>query len=225
MKIPFIGIVLLFSFTSCITKKIAKATKVKVEVIKELNKKETILVDSIVVNGNKKLEKNKRDSILNLLFTNKIYSIKKDNDSIQIVIAALELLIADKKHFKDTYKEIILPKLKQLESYSSNAGNRMKIYLMLEEGLNVTNFTLFDLAAFFGPGKYLIPQNKSELVIKSFDPMLDSVIYFSNKFSTVPRTASLVILGFSDGQSFGALNNSNERLRKLLNKKLNRMDQ
>ena len=218
MKTVVLYIFLLCFTTSCISKKITKSTE-RISLIKNKNDEENTRVERIADVSNKKLQENKTDSSIDLLFTTKINKIQREKDSIQRVITELEGLLRDKKTVKENYSGIILPKIKQLEQYNKKAGNRMKVYLMLEDGLNAANFTLFDLAAFFGPGKYIIPENKSELAIKSFDPMLDSVIYFSNKYSGISRTATLVILGFADGQGFNAQNNFNEKVKDLLPEK------
>lgn len=73
---------------------------------------------------------------------------------------------------------------------------------MIQEGLNIADYHLFDLAAFFGPGKYIIPDDKTDLALASFAPIIDSVVVFSNKYNTIPKTATLVILGFADGAGF-----------------------
>jgi hypothetical protein len=80
----------------------------------------------------------------------------------------------------------------------------MKVYLMLEDGVNTANYTLFDLAAFFGPGVYSIPAGQEQLAAQSFMPLVDSLISFCNRYDSTSRTATLVILGFADGQNIGA---------------------
>jgi hypothetical protein len=70
---------------------------------------------------------------------------------------------------------------------------------MIKDGLNLADFKQFDLAAFFGPGKYQIPENKVDMAALSFGPVVDSLMFFSNKYSQYPRTATLIILGFADG--------------------------
>lgn len=74
--------------------------------------------------------------------------------------------------------------------------------MMMEDGLNTATYTLFDLAAFFGPGKYAIPPDKVELAANSFSPLVDSVLSFYNKYKNFSQKATLVILGFADGAGF-----------------------
>jgi outer membrane protein OmpA-like peptidoglycan-associated protein len=84
-----------------------------------------------------------------------------------------------------------------LTHYSSSETGMLSALL-----LNLADFSLFSLAAFFGPGKYIIPEDKDQLAVQSFSPIIDSLINFSNRYSTVNRTATLVILGFADGAGF-----------------------
>lgn len=108
----------------------------------------------------------------------------------------------DNRAFRKGYKSIVLPVLDSLKKDNAGADDRLTIYMMIEDGLSVADYHLFDLAAFFGPGKHIIPDDKIEFAQSSFAPIVDSLIIFSHKYSSKPRTASLLILGFADGTGF-----------------------
>jgi len=84
--------------------------------------------------------------------------------------------------------------------------------------LNMASYTLFDLAAFFGPGLYTIPQDQEEIAALSFMPLIDSLLSFSNRYQTTPRTATLVILGFADGQDINPQGSLFNTLSNMLNR-------
>lgn len=73
-------------------------------------------------------------------------------------------------------------------------------YAMIDEGLKKNNKSLFSLAAFFGPGGYIIPESKYPFARKYFSPLIDSLIKFSNQFSKIQRLSTIVINGYADAQ-------------------------
>jgi outer membrane protein OmpA-like peptidoglycan-associated protein len=179
-----------------------KAAKEKLNVIKEGQVGELTQIKQLATTTAVKLDENKIDSILNRRFTTRFVKINKDMDSVGKEIGYLNGLMSNKSDFRKSYKKIIVPRLALLDSFRMLNTARNQIYLMLEDGLNTSSYTLFDLAAFFGPGIYKIPEDKLELATKSFSPMVDSIISFSNKYNTIPRAATLIILGFADGTGF-----------------------
>jgi outer membrane protein OmpA-like peptidoglycan-associated protein len=90
---------------------------------------------------------------------------------------------------------------------------------MIESALNIADFQRFDLAAFFGPGKYIIPEDKKDLARQSFSPIVDSMMKFANQYENVHKTATLVILGFADGTGFSAEGELLDTLTAEINKK------
>jgi hypothetical protein len=81
---------------------------------------------------------------------------------------------------------------------NKSAAIRQITFDMIEEGLQKSTKTLFSLAAFFGPGGYAIPAEKSEKARIYFSPVIDSLIKFSNKYAEAPRTATILINGYAD---------------------------
>lgn len=81
---------------------------------------------------------------------------------------------------------------------NKSAKSREYTFAMIEEGLQKSTKTLFSLAAFFGPGGYAIPAEKSEKARIYFSPVIDSLIKFSNKYAEIPRTATILVNGYAD---------------------------
>jgi outer membrane protein OmpA-like peptidoglycan-associated protein len=187
---------------SCIGAKKMREAKEKLNKIKEGQVAEVKQIKQIESTVETKLNENKIDSILNLRFTTRLEKSSRQMDSLGNEIGYLDSLMSNKSDFRKSYKKIIVPRLDLLDSFRMLSTARNQIYLMLEDGLNTSTYTLFDLAAFFGPGKYLIPEDKLDLATMSFSPMVDSIIKFSNKYNTIPRAATLIILGFADGTGF-----------------------
>ena len=157
-------------------------------------------MSSISLIGSEKLYANKIDSNISNRLGVRISKIQFRLDSVNRQIDSLQILSSDLKTFRKAYRKEIKPKLAQLKGFRQQYENRMQVYIMLEDGLNLANYTLFDLAAFFGPGLYTIPKEQEQVAAQSFMPLVDSLISFSNKYQSIPRTATLVILGFADGQ-------------------------
>jgi len=187
---------------SCIGAKKMGGAKDRLNKIQEGQVAELKQIKQIASTVETKLDENKIDSILHLRFNTRLVKSKNELDSISNAIGYLDSLMTKKSDFRKSYKKIIVPKLLLLDSFRKENSKRSQVYLMLEDGLNISNYTLFDLAAFFGPGKYQIPEDKLNLATLAFSPMVDSIIKFSNKYADIPRTASLIILGFADGTGF-----------------------
>jgi Icc-related predicted phosphoesterase len=86
---------------------------------------------------------------------------------------------------------------------NKSAASRQYTFDMLEEGIQKSTKTLFSLAAFFGPGGYAIPVEKSEKARIYFSPVIDSMIKFSNKYAEAPRTATILVNGYADATQIG----------------------
>jgi hypothetical protein len=89
---------------------------------------------------------------------------------------------------------------------------------MIKDGLEIAEKKLYQLAAFFGPGKYLIPADKTEKAYLMFTPLIDSLILFSNNYSDLSQTGSIIINGFADGTGFNPASQLYQELLAGLNK-------
>jgi outer membrane protein OmpA-like peptidoglycan-associated protein len=178
------------------------AAREKLKVIKDGQAGEAEQVQKISNATQSKRKESKIDSIINSRFDFSIRRVNIKIDSVAAVIFNLDSLMADKKVFRRSYKKTIVPQLEQLDSFRMDIAKRNQVYLMIEDGINTADYTLFDLAAFFGPGKYAIPPEQEAIAISSFSPLIDSVVKFSEKYKSMSRKATLVILGFADGTGF-----------------------
>ena len=191
-----------FMIASCGSQKKMTATSQQLTEIKEQQEKEVTKLGAVAGTAEGKLGEGKIDSNIKDRIAGVLKKYQDQIDSAKKDAAAIELLLADKKEFRKNYKSFVLPYLDSLQKNNAQYAERLSLYLMVEDGLNIANYQLFDLAAFFGPGKYIIPDDKTDLAFLSFAPIIDSLIIFSNKYNERPRKASLVILGFADGTGF-----------------------
>jgi outer membrane murein-binding lipoprotein Lpp len=68
--------------------------------------------------------------------------------------------------------------------------------------LNKNTFVKFNSAVFFGPGGYIIPDDKIPLAKTIFAPIVDSLIDFVQKFPQRQLFSTVVSCGYADGQGF-----------------------
>lgn len=104
----------------------------------------------------------------------------------------------NKRDFKKRYNDEIRPRVIELDTFNSRYGRRVHVYAMLNDVVNISNYNLFNLAAFFDPGVYRIPGNSYGKVETLFGPVIDTLANFSNKYKDVSHTASIVLQGFAD---------------------------
>ena len=202
MRYSISFLVAIIIFSSCGSQKKIEATRKVLTDIKEKQAEETAKLTTVSGFSDSRLQDGRIDSNIKAHIAEKLSKYQGLIDSARSEAAKVELLMADKKEFRKQYKSYILPLLDSLQKNNAKYAERLSIYVMIEDGLDISNYQLFDLAAFFGPGKYIIPDDKTDLALVSFAPIIDSLIKFSNKYNERARTASLVILGFADGTGF-----------------------
>jgi hypothetical protein len=91
-----------------------------------------------------------------------------------------------------------------IDRYKSRSNYRLRRFTMINESLDIiiNQQHMFDLAAFFGSGKFEIPDDRKSVAEKSFSPLIDSLVAFYNRYADVDKKATLVILGYADGAGF-----------------------
>lgn len=236
MKFQFKNIFYLLSVTlllsACGTQKKIETTRKALAAVKEAQQKESSKISSVKDFSVTKLNQGKIESTIKSLIDNKLGLYVARIDSVGKVVQNIEQLLDDKKAFRKNYKEIVVPTLDSLKKNDSLFADRLKIFLMIEDGLDVADFRLFELAAFFGPGVFNIPEEKTELAHTMFSPIVDSLKIFSNKYASINRKATLLVLGFADGTGFSegplhdtlsALIGKNDATKKELNQKLSEL--
>lgn len=193
----FLGVALIMC--SCVGNKKITAAKNKLSALQAAIQAENAEIKSIGTQADVKLQENKIDSNILARIDKRLAKEEAKLDDAQAQVNQLNEILKDKKNTRKNYKSIVLPLLDSLQKQNDRYAQRLSLYMMIREGLSVADFKQFDLAAFFGPDKYLIPEDKVDIAAVSFAPVVDSLMAFSNKYSLINRTATLIILGFADG--------------------------
>jgi hypothetical protein len=141
------------------------------------------------------------DTAISNRITQRLNRYSFEIDSVNKEIAALEEKLENAKAFRHAYDDSIKPKIASLEERKKDNQLRLKKFTMLNEALDISRQNPFDLAAFFGPGRYNIPQENYSQASEMFLPAIDSLILFSNKYADIKRTSTLVVNGYADGQN------------------------
>jgi DNA primase large subunit len=218
MKIKFITPLLagIFLFASCRTAKKAQFNailqstggqqKEEADKIGELGKKKQL-----------KIAEGKIDDSIAYHIDQRLINYQRRIDSVNNVINSLKAKLENKKTFRKEFK-IIQSQVLLLDSFTKKRGVREYVFFMIDNGLDKAERTLFEMAAFFGPGGYVIPEEKYAFAHEYFSPVIDSLMKFSNKFSSVNRTASIVLNGYADATGIGVGSNLYNLLLSRMNK-------
>ncbi len=177
-------------------------------------------VTAIVIDGKKDslLNAGKIDETISGGLAARLKTYKQRMDSISDEIGMLSKKLESPEDFRKD-RPVIKAKIAVIDSVvNQNAHLREYSFSMIEEGLLKSKKTQYSLAAFFGPGGYSIPQNKYQLARKYFSPIIDSLIEFSNKYSTVERLSSIIVHGYADATSIPPGSGLHTQLTKYLEK-------
>jgi hypothetical protein len=124
-------------------------------------------------------------------------SFKNEIDTLSV---KLEYAAEIKKEFSYIRARVLL-----VDSVvNKNAATREYTLQMIDDGLSKPTKKLFNLAAFFGPGGYIIPKDKYGIAREYFSPIIDSLLKFSNNYASLLRTASIMIEGYADATKISA---------------------
>jgi hypothetical protein len=197
-------IAVVFSLSSCcIQGKLEEAKRV-VANAKDTLSLETKVNALVQQKASLKIAEGRIDSTILLLINKRVDKFRSESNASVMHITTLESLISEVRSFKKKYKKVVVPTLDSLRKKTSDYKEKSMKYAMIEEGLNIADYKLFDLAAFFGPGKFSVPEEMKDKASISFAPIVDSINHFSGRYKSIPRTATLIILGFADGTGFSA---------------------
>jgi len=156
--------------------------------------------DSLLIGGNV-------DATVAVKIDTRLQMYQRRLDSITKEIIALEQKLNSPREFAKDFK-FIKTRIILIDSVvNKNASAREYIFKMIDESLVKSKRNLFNLAAFFGPGGFIIPKNKYALARNYFSPIIDSLVKFSNSYASVYRTASVVVNGYADATSIGSGSN------------------
>lgn len=220
-------------FVSCSTARRMNAVRNSLSEMRSAGITDSARIAKLEAASDSRYQEGKIDSVLGFriksklkVFEDSFFYYRKKEDS-------LYALLKRKKEFKEKYRSWVLPAMDSLKRNYERYKDRLAMYVLIEDGLNIANYHLFDMAAFFGPGKFTIPAEKEDSAMLAFSPLIDSLIAFSDKYKGRKRVASLVILGFADAtgysgksllaDSLSALLGNSTVTRELLNKKLSEL--
>ncbi len=159
--------------------------------------KEAVAITKIGDSKDSLVAKGVVDSTTSTNIDNRLVKYKSRIDSLSAEIKTLN----NKLESPDATKEFTYIKTRIIlidEDVNKNAKTREYSLQMIEEGLSKNTKKLFSLAAFFGPGGYIIPADKYGIAREYFLPIVDSLQKFSNKYEAVQRTASVIVDGYAD---------------------------
>lgn len=140
----------------------------------------------------------KVDSNTSALVDKRLSNFKKKFDSINVEIKYLGQRLNSPTEFKNNFT-LIKTKILLIDSVvNKKAAGREYVMNMILESISTPKPSLFNLAAFFGPGGYKIPADKEKLAIQYFSPIIDSLTKFSNKYEMLYRNARIIVNGYSD---------------------------
>lgn len=125
------------------------------------------------------------------------------NDSLQKRVIVMDSLMSKRKSLRKTYKKILTVEAQSLAAVITDSimsHRQQVVFKMVDDVLDKAKQNMFNLAAFFAPGEFTIPDSSMALVDTMFGPLLDSLIVFSNKYAQLPREATLSFYGYADGQ-------------------------
>jgi hypothetical protein len=186
---------------------------------------------------NKKAMLARQDSIITQMkntFDVLQIEIDKKNDKGDIDPAAYKettKFIDEKKSELTTLNEDIakiqsMPK-KQLKKYLTAAVFEQLLIKQNEIITeNLTDITLideirkekqideFETSAFFPPGNFKVPEKMYDETLKSFEPIVNKILQYAEKYPGKEIKATIIVKGFSDEQS---ISKSSDLYKKLLN--------
>jgi phosphoribosylformylglycinamidine (FGAM) synthase PurS component len=147
--------------------------------------------DSLLASGNV-------DTSTSAIVDKRLANYKKKFDSINVEIKFLGQQLNSPAEFKNNFT-LIKTRILLVDSIvNKKASAREYVMNMILEGISTPKPSLYNLAAFFGPGGYKIPEEKKKLAIQYFSPIIDSLTKFSNKYEGVYRNARIIVNGYSD---------------------------
>jgi len=191
--IAFIGV---FCFASCRTAKKAQFAAI-LQSASEQQKKEAEKIDQLDKKTDAKIVEGNIDDSIAYFIDQRLVKYQRRVDSINNAINNLKAKLNDPKSFRKEFK-VIQAQVYLIDSFTKNAQPREYVFYMIEDGLDKTKRTLFEMAAFFGPGGYIIPEEKYALAKQYFSPVIDSLMKFSNTYSGISRIATIVLNGYAD---------------------------
>ena len=188
---------------SCYSGKKAQMNQ-QVQQADSVQKAETKIVEDTKKKVEDRLKAEVIDAEIADSIKNKITKYSSDLDSFKNAVSFIDKTINTSRRAYKSNQTKVDSSFGLIDRYKTSSNYRLRRFTMINESLDiiVNQQHMFDLAAFFGPGKYDIPTEKIEIAEKLFSPLVDSLVGFYNKYADVEKKATLVILGYADGSGF-----------------------
>jgi outer membrane protein OmpA-like peptidoglycan-associated protein len=198
---------------SCYSGKKAQASRMIASV------KKAIVIEAKQINEIETIKEQKNiDSTIDNRVKEKLHRYDAELQAMQTKTVELQNLLSNNKNFRKAHNTIVKPALKKMDAFVLTSQARILRYHMINDGIANATKKLFELAAFFGPGKYIIPEDKTEMAFNMFTPIVDSLIVFANNYSEIEQTGNLVINGYADATGIGETSELYRILVEALNK-------
>ncbi len=195
----FIVFLLAAVLASCGTQKRLTHAKQVVEQARQHQVSENQSLNTITTSVVEKAEHSETDSTIYNEYQMVLKKLDENLKNIEKKVSLVELSMQNKSNYrKAAFNKQLARELAFVNSFNLSANKRQEIYTLLREAVKIKVFSLVDLAAFFGPGKYRIPVNHFDKVREFVEPIIDSMAAFSNKFKEVPHIARIVFVGYAD---------------------------
>jgi KaiC/GvpD/RAD55 family RecA-like ATPase len=146
----------------------------------------------------------------------KIY--RGELDTLSVQISELRGQVEDNAYFGKNLNTIKSRILLFDSVVNEKINYQLYVFRLIEDGLSKSKRNMFNMAAFFGPGGYLIPSDKYDLAEKYFGVILDSLMQFSNSYPNVYRKAQIAVIGYADGTNIGIKSPVYSVIKKILDK-------
>lgn len=201
-----IALLAVLMLSSCYSGRKSQASKI-IAATSEVVLKEAREVGEIDTSRSQQLADENIDTTINNRVVEKMSRYEAELADIKNKISVTDSLLKKGSKFRRNYKDVVMPSLADMDSFTAKAEARMIKYRMVKDAIAQSKKRLYEMAAFFGPGKYDIPQDKADMANNLFSPVIDSLINFSNAYSTIDQTGTIVVNGYADGMD---INDSSE---------------
>ncbi len=161
---------------------------------------------SIASLGNKKdsaFYSERIDSTISNRISARLISLMYPLDSAKQESGYLSEVLKNKKEFRKQYKNSLPAKINYLEDFYKKRNVRLYKVQVINKAIEISDKEQFELAPFFGPGKFVIPNESYNEAITIFSPIIDSVVKFGNLYDSIPNTVTIVVNGYADGTGIG----------------------
>ncbi|MFZ1527851.1 MAG: hypothetical protein WAT19_03815 [Ferruginibacter sp.] len=144
------------------------------------------------------------DTTISNRITARLMTLMNPLDSAKQEASYLSEILKNKKEFRKQYKSAVLARITYLENFYKKRKVRLYKVYVINKAIDIADKKQFELAAFFGPGKYVIPKESYNQAVTIFSPVIDSVVKFGNMYDSLHNTATIVVNGYADATGVGA---------------------